>query len=270
MMRALVRSALTPVRATPDVRAELVSEELLGSGLAVLERSDEWVRVRGEDNYEGWVHAGGLILRTAREAEAWWDDVGGRPAFVLDAVIADESGRTIVRLPWGARVAMQGARIHLPDGRVGRVAEGRVVEWEELGKQFIQSGAAVISTAEEWMGVPYIWGGRTRWGADCSGLVQSVYRLHGFLLPRDSQQQVEIGEPIDLEGGFADVCPGDLLFFRGSKSPRITHVALSLGGSAILHAAESNGEVMPDDLAGDSEIERSLAGRVVEVRRIFS
>ena len=269
-MRALVRAALTPVRATPDVRAELVSEELLGSGLVVLERKDGWVRIRGEDNYEGWVHSGGLILRTAEAAEAWWDDVGGRPAFVLDAVVADESRRTIVRLPWGARVAVEGTRVHLPDGRAGHISEGRVVIWQELGAEFPQSVTAVVGTAREWLGVPYVWGSRTRWGADCSGFVQSVYRLHGFLLPRDSHQQVEIGEPIEHEEGYAEFCPGDLLFFRGSKSPRISHVALSLGGSAILHAAESNGEVMPDDLDGDSELERSLAGRLVGVRRIFS
>jgi hypothetical protein len=266
----LVRAALTPVRAEPDVRAELVSEEFLGSALAVLERRGDWLRIRGEDKYEGWSHKGGLILRSLEAAEAWWDDVGGRPAVALDAVVGDEAGRAVVRLPWGARVAVRGEGIHLPDGRAGRIVEGRLIEWRELGEQFPRSAAAVVSTAREWMGVPYVWGGRTRWGADCSGFVQSVYRLHGFLLPRDSYQQVEIGEPIEPESGYAGVCPGDLLFFKGSKSPRITHVALSLGGSAILHAAESNGEVMADDLVGDSNLERSLADRVVGIRRIFS
>ncbi len=269
-MHALVRAALTPVRAEPDVRAEQVSQELLGAGLKVLERRAEWTLIRGEDDYEGWVHLGGLILCNAQHAEAWWDDLGGRPAVVLDGIVSDESGRALVRLPWGARVASDGHTIRLPDGRTGRISEGRVVNWSELGDLFPQSGSAVVDTAREWLGVPYVWGGRTRWGADCSGFVQSVYRLHGFLLPRDTYQQIEIGEPIELDAAFTSARRGDLFFFHGSKSQRVAHVALSLGGSAILHAAESNGETTENDLAGSSDLERSLARRLVGVRRLFA
>jgi len=268
-VHAIVRTALAPVRSKPENSAEQISEETLGSVLAVIERAEEWALCRGEDGYEGWVNSGGLILRESREAEVWWDDAGGTPALSLDAVVADDAGRQIVRLPWGARIALRKSDACLPDGRRGRLAEGRWVAWEELGAAYPQEGSAVVATALEWTGVPYVWGGRTRWGADCSGLVQAVYRLHGFVLPRDSHQQAEIGEPIDAGSKYEGIDPGDLLYFRGRESPKVVHVALSLGGSAILHAAEPNGFVKEDDLRGDSELEVSLAKRLVGVRRLF-
>jgi len=268
-VHAIVRTALAPVRSQPENKAEQTSEEPLGSVLAVIDQAEEWAFCRGEDGYEGWVNKGGLILRESEEAEAWWDDVGGTPALLLDAVVADDAGRQIVRLPWGARIAVDQSVAHLPDGRSGRLTEGRWVGWEELSAAYPQEGAAVTATAEEWMGVPYVWGGRTRWGADCSGFVQAVYRVHGFLLPRDSYQQAEIGEPIDAGSKYEGIEPGDLLYFRGRESAKVVHVAFSLGGSAILHAAEANGSVKEDDLRGDSELEESLSKRVVSVKRLF-
>ncbi len=269
-MKAIVRVALAPVRSGPNVRAELVSQELLGAVLDVTEERGEWARCRGEDGYEGWLHQGGLAIRDADEVEAWWDDAGGRPAVSLDATLEDAKGHRFIRLPWGARIAVDGETAHLPDGRRGRLVEGRWVLWEEVASHFRQEGEAVEATAAEWYGVPYVWGGRTRWGADCSGFVQAVYRVHGFLLPRDSHQQAEVGEPIDPGESYRALRPGDLLYFHGRESERVTHVALSLGASRILHAAEANGEIKADDLSGSSGLERSLAIRLSGVRRLFA
>lgn len=266
---AVVRAALTPVRAAPQNQAERISEELMGGVSKVLERQGEWVYCRGEDGYEGWVHAGSLLIRRTEEAEAWWDEFGGEPGVVLDATLSDDDGRALARLPWGARLARVGSSLRLPDGRAAQLGEGRWVAWSELGSRFPQQGEAIVATAREWRGAPYVWGGRTRWGTDCSGYVQSVYRLHGFVLPRDSHQQAEVGEPIEPAGDWAKLQPGDLLFFRGRESSRVVHVALSLGGPAITHAAQENGCVATDDLNGGSELERSLAAGLVGVRRLF-
>lgn len=268
---AVVKTPLAPVRAEPSVRAERVSEELLGAVLAVRDSHDDWALVRGEDDYEGWVHSGGLILCDAAQAEAWWDASGGRPGLALDLELSDEEGRPLVRLPWGARVAIKGDRVHLPDDRFGRVSAGDWSLWEDpAGERFPRDGAAVAATARGWAGVPYIWGGRTRWGADCSGMVQMLYRTHGIMLPRDSYQQAEVGPAVEPGDGLDAVEPGDLLFFRARSSERIVHVALSLGGSRIIHAAEPNGFVKEDDLRGGSELQRSLAGRIMAVRRLFA
>lgn len=266
---ALVRVALAAVRAAPDVRAEQVSQETLGAVLEVLERTEGWARVRGEDGYEGWMSVGGLAPCDAAAARAWREGSGGRPAVVLDATVVDDEGRVVVRLPWGARVAIDGPTARLPGGRTGRLADGEWVLEEELAVRFPPSGTAVLATARAWMGVPYLWGGRTRWGADCSGFAAAVYRLHGVRLPRDSHQQAKSGEPVSAGAGFAEVRAGDLLFFRAERSERIVHAAFSMGGPAILHAAQRNGCVAEDSLAGESELERSLAARLVAVRRML-
>ena len=118
------------------------------------------------------------------------------------------------------------------------------------------------------MGVPYLWGGRTRWGADCSVFVQAVYRLHGFSLPRDSYQQVEYGEAVEIGGEFEGLRPGDLVFFKAADSDRIVHVAFSVGESTIVHAALQNG-VIQEDVLGVSRLGSELLGRVAAVRRFW-
>ncbi len=89
------------------------------------------------------------------------------------------------------------------------------------------------------------------------------------MLPRDSHQQAEVGEPIDPDADLESARPGDLLFFHARDSERVVHVALSLGGPDIIHAAEPNGFVREDDLKGSSELEESLAKRLIGIRRHF-
>ncbi len=269
-MHAIVRVGLVPVRAKPSVRAEQVSQEVLGAVLEILERQDEWARVRGEDGYEGWVGVGGLIGCDAERAAAWRADPSGDLAVSLDAVVENGDGGVLTRLPWGARVRVDGALATLPDGTSGRLIEGRWLLADEVAKRFPREASATVKTAREWMGVPYVWGGRTLWGADCSGLVQAIYLLHGFALPRDSYQQARVGEPLEPGRDFATLEPGDLIFFRAEDSEHIVHVAISLGASGIVHAVEVNGCVAVNDLAGDSGLERALLRRVVGARRLRS
>ena len=117
------------------------------------------------------------------------------------------------------------------DGRVGyakarwleRVPTARRIARENLGE-----------TGRRFLGVPYVWGGKTAKGFDCSGLVQHVFRLHGILLPRDSDQQSRFGQKKKL-GDIDALSTGDLLFF-GKSDTQITHVALYLTNGLFLHA----------------------------------
>ena len=126
-----------------------------------------------------------------------------------------------------------------------------------------------MDSAVEWVGTPYLWGGITKWGADCSGFVQSVCGLHGLDLPRDSDQQEKIGERVDASNDLAPLTAGDLLYFA-ETGDRVSHVAISLGGSHIVHSALGNGGVQRNDLLGDSAYERDLRKLLVSVRRVIS
>lgn len=171
-------------------------------------------------------------------------------------------------MPWGARLVRDSpGRLRLPDGRRGALGTGEVLALDRLPDRFPPRGESVARTARRWLGTPYLWGGVTPAGADCSGLVQSVLRMHGIAVPRDADLQARVGTPIDPGKDFHDVQPGDLLFFA-ERPDRITHVAISLAGPHIIHSALTNGGVDVNDLSGDLEAEQRLRTLFVEARRL--
>jgi gamma-D-glutamyl-L-lysine dipeptidyl-peptidase len=268
----LVRVSWVPVRAEPSHRAEIVTQGLCGEVFVPLEEGDGWLRVRGPDGYEGWCGAGGLLGVGEGAAAAWVEEAD---LYSLGVGLTGPSEPAAAvrawprHLPWGARVAPAPAgRVRLPDARVAVPEDpSGLADPASLRRRFPAGGPEVVRTAATWAGAPYLWGGRTRQGADCSGFVQAVYAAHGVGLPRDSGDQLEAGP--EIERAAADPGerrPGDLLFFGASRS-EVTHVALSLGGTGILHAAAANGGVAADDLNALPEPLAHLAARLVGATR---
>lgn len=264
---ALVRSSVAQVYSRHTLNSTLITQYPLGARLTLLDRNGLFWRVRGEDGHVGWTHAGYLVRGEPEWALAWERAEGGDPAVSIGARLEDEEG-TVARLPWGARVIQQaGGRILLPHGGAGRLVEGEVVPVDRLRDRFPHRGDSVIRTAQRWRGAPYLWGGITPHGVDCSGLAQSVYWIHGIALPRDSDLQRDVGEEIEAGTDWSGLRPGDLVFFAEKR--RVNHVALSLGGSRIIHASVTNGGVAVDDLRGDGDLERHLSDVYVGSRRLL-
>ena len=117
MFDGVVRAAVAPLYARPDVLSPQISQLVLGSPIAVLERTGAWLRVHGEDGYAGWVHAGYVHALSGASPDP-------QAAFSLGAELHDCGGRLLARLPWGARVSRNGAGYRLPDGRHGFLAAG--------------------------------------------------------------------------------------------------------------------------------------------------
>ena len=265
----LVRSAVAPFLASPLVSAAILTQAVGGQRVGVLRRTGRWLLCRADDGYLGWVHQG--YLHRCREVEAteWEVGSGGELCFSLGASVRDARGRVLARLPWGARVVREeGGVVRLPDDSRGMV-EGEIVAMTELATRFPADGAAVVETATGWIAAPYLWGGVTPSGVDCSGLAQAVYRAHGVLLPRDSDLQSKFGEPLEAMEDFAGLLPGDLLFFAEGLHP-VSHVAISRGGSRIVHASLGNGGVGCNDLLGESDFEMELRGLFVAARRVLT
>lgn len=264
---ALVRTAAAPMLAGPMISETPLSQVVLGQRLHVLREHGRWLQVRSRDGYLGWVHRGYVRRVDETDARGW--ELGNEAPlhYSLGAQVRDESGNVFARLPWGARVAMRDSIAFLPDGTSGR-PEGELVPLTEMTRRFPSDGESVVETARSWIGAPYLWGGITPAGTDCSGLVQTIFRAHGYELPRDSDQQAEEGEAIEAADDFSNLEPGDLLFFA-EDGARISHIAISRGGSKIIHSALGNGGVRMNDLMGRRGEEQELRSLFVRARRII-
>lgn len=268
-VHVLVRAAIAPVYGDPALPAPQTSQAVLGTRLDLLNRMGDWCRVRLEDGYIGWVHKGYLQFGDEDWAYAWERATRGEPAVSLGAELLDDAGRVFARLPWGARcVRFTQEQYELPDGRRGMIGGGEVVAVDRINDRFPARGDSVSRTARRWIGAPYLWGGVTTGGVDCSGLVQAVFWLHGVALPRDSDQQSLMGDVIDPGHDFNDLNPGDLVFFS-ETSARVSHVAISLGGPHIVHGGLSNGGVDLNNLAGELEYEIKLRSAFTRAQRVL-
>lgn len=273
---AIVRTALTPARESPSHRSERVTDWVLGEVLAVEEREGDWVRAAGPDGYGAWAPSAPLLPATRAAAEGW-----ASAATFYSTGVGLQGAAPLARLPWGARVARDQRSFVVPGGEtVVPDDPARLVEpgpWPRPADGPASApvpptgeppGLRVARAALDWLDVPYVWGGRTELGVDCSGFVQSLVALYGVRLPRDSADQRDAGPEIAVrpphgspdEGGPE---PGDLLFFA-PEGKGITHVALVLEGGKIVHAAASNGRVAVDRLDGAPEDRTPLARRLAD------
>lgn len=249
MKTVIVGAAIAPLQAQPSAGSEQVSQRLAGHRLTVLEEREPWLRVRGADEYEGWVHRGYLSADGSRRYEQRRTSLG--------CIVRDPRGWSCP-LPLGALV---------PDD--ARLESGEVIPGEDIARRFPRAADAITRSAVSlFTGTPYQWGGITPWGADCSGLVQTIFGLHGIALQRDASQQAAAGVAIDLAPDALSAA--DLLFFSDRPDRRITHVAISLGGPRLVHLALGRGGYRVEDLAdeGDSYV-RALLGRYLFARRVL-
>jgi len=240
----------------PDVRTTQVSQLLRGHAAEVVARQGLWLRVKGGDQYEGWIHQG-YVASIADDGEpliTGWDDP--RP-LSLGCTVRDESGATR-KLPLGALITDGEAR-----------TAGLAMSLAERRRTFPGTGDAITASGQTYFeGTSYEWGGVTPWGADCSGFVQASFALHGVHLPRDAWMQAQTGEA--LENDLSALRAGDLLFFSDDPEARISHVAMSLGGSRVVHQALGRGGHAVDDLESDEEYTTLLRGRLRCARRVLS
>jgi hypothetical protein len=248
-----IKSPIAPVLHEPRPQATQETQILFGHCANILETRDKWLRVKGADGYEGWLNEGFTEPCDGDSAVDWgWDTRG---ELSLGCSMRDDRGVTI-DLPLGAILSS------------GKCVNGRSMNLDKRREIFPSDANAVVAAATGfYQGTYYQWGGITPWGADCSGMVQTVYALHGVKLLRDAWQQATQG--VLIEGGLGDLRPADLLFFSDREDGHITHVAMAISAKQLVHLALGRGGHCLESLVNPDEYVTQLLKNFRFARRIL-
>ncbi len=243
----LVTVSVCNIRFTSSYDAEMVSQAMMGTPIKIFKQNGGWLLVQTPDMYLGWVDSDAIAVKSVEEHRLWrsserllYTDKTGDifSDRSMKKPISDIVAGCIVEI---AGTGSEGFDIRLPDGRSGFIPAGRAFRLEELSANELLTQENLVSSAESFMGIPYLWGGTSSKGFDCSGFVKTVYYLNGVILDRDASQQFQNGIRIRARReSFPDsLRTGDLMFFGSSSRgrPRATHVGMYIGNGEFIHCS---------------------------------
>jgi hypothetical protein len=216
MQYGITHLSIVPLRSEPSDPSELVSQVLYGERFKVLEQRKKWSKIRLEfDNYEGWIDNKQYV----EILEETYKDLNTKSLIVssdlIEHVINENNQFNVI--PLGS--TLNGLTL------LNHRYEGEILEG-------IQPKTNLINTAFMYLNSPYLWGGKTPFGIDCSGLTQMVYKLNGYKIFRDASQQATQGEALSF---IEESEPGDLAFFDNNEG-NIIHVGIIMKDNYIIHA----------------------------------
>ncbi|MDR1951152.1 MAG: C40 family peptidase [Bacteroidales bacterium] len=234
MTHAICLLSVVPVRETISHRSEMVTQLLFGELCLIDDQYQEWYKIRVQyDNYEGWVEKKQLHLID----EKTYTQILNQPVKTYVNALAAFVRSEECEIP-----VLIGSS--LPFFEDGKFKIGDEV-WTFNGGEDYQCSRQTPERLGFWalkyVRSPYLWGGRSPFGIDCSGLTQNVFRMCGYTLPRDAAQQAELGQVVNF---VEEAKAGDLLFFDNSEG-KIIHVGIFIGSNQIIHAC---GEVRIDKI----------------------
>ena len=231
---------IIPVRAEPSEKSEMCTQLLFGESYEVLEEFKTWINIKsGFDNYEGWIDKKMYFPLTY---EIYIELNHLEPVMNQEIVEVFENREYLFPI-----LILPGSTLFYNDDSKTIIAGSKSFYFKNNASLLKNNNTfSLLNTAYKYMNAPYLWGGRTPFGIDCSGFTQIVYKINGINLPRDASQQVEIGDTIDF---IEEVKTGDLAFFDDDEG-NIVHVGIILEDNKIIHAS---GKVRIDQLERHSK-----------------
>jgi cell wall-associated NlpC family hydrolase len=236
----IVSNSVGNIRGTGKHSAELVTQTLLGTVVNIWEKEGSWYLVQTPDKYLGWIDGGAIHKVSKEEADAWKSAPKAlfQSFWGFSYAEANTEAQTVSDLVFGNLLKIKGEKdqffqVQYPDGRLAFVPQNDLKSFADWQKNTKANSEQLTKAGKKMMGVPYLWGGTSTKGMDCSGFTKTCYLMNGLLLPRDASQQALIGDKIDTSQGFGTLKVGDLLFFGTEK---VVHVAMWIGQGQFLHA----------------------------------
>lgn len=258
MNYAFIAYPAAPIRRKAKHSSEMVSQLLFGEAVEILKsKGDLWVKIRSlHDEYEGWVT--NSLLEPAEEKEAC-----SKVEYVTTELLSVINiGERKINVPAGSSLPgfnLQPGEQKEGKGKLGGLEysfSGTVLKRDEHGS----NTDLLKKLAMSWLNAPYLWGGRTPLGVDCSGFVQVIFKQLGFDLPRDAWQQAQEGEPVEK---FSQSKAGDLVFFNNKED--IVHTGILLGDGTMIH---SSGKVKIDAINKKGVTDTVTGKRILSLRAI--
>lgn len=275
---AVVNVSVANLRTTPSHPSELATQAIFGTPVLVLKKENDWYLIQTPDKYIAWVDAPAITFLNKAEFENWQNSSKIIATVTYGIIYTSDSINSLPVSDFIAGNIFQlkedyfsndFIKIVLPDKRQGFVKKS---EFEILdifiSEHNIVSSEKLINTAKQFIGIPYLWGGTSIKGLDCSGFTKTVFFLNGLIIPRDASQQVLAGDKVEIDEQYSKLKPGDLLFFgskRADNSDRITHVGMYLGNGSFIH---ESGCVKIESLhKSDDNYNAFRASSLLQVRR---
>ncbi len=240
-------------RYSPSHSAEMATQAILGTPVKILKKDQGYYFVRTPDNYLSYSETAGITAMNKAEFEAWqsadkvvYTDVYGH-AFSE----ASEMSTPVSDLVSGNILQVLGQssgfyKVSFPDKRIAYIPVIKAQSFAQWEKRPNPDAEQILKSARSMLGIPYLWGGTSTKGVDCSGFTKTSFFLNGIVLPRDASQQALVGEKVDIyEADTVNIAKclrnlksGDLLFFAGDKKTmRVTHTALYIGNGQFIQSA---------------------------------
>ncbi|MEI7596836.1 MAG: C40 family peptidase [Bacteroidota bacterium] len=224
-MFGIASFSIIPIKKEPSHRSETVNQLLFNDLVKVIDKIDEWIYIESiDDKYVGWCQEV-LIMPLNDEEFVSQSKINKKFNPFPSIIIEDVNSKDKINLPFGCSLSIENQYVILNNRKFNLEIE--------LYKPNSNLSESIVECALIYLNTPYLWGGKTVFGTDCSGFSQTVFRMNGIQLPRDAYQQAEIGTTIDF---IEEAKAGDLAFFDNLEG-KITHVGIMLSSETIIHAS---------------------------------
>tara|TARA_B100000809_G_C15079768_1_gene509219 strand:+ start:425 stop:1612 length:1188 start_codon:yes stop_codon:yes gene_type:complete len=247
---AVARNSVINIRSNPKHSAELGTQGLLGMSLKVLDKKGDFYRIQTPDNYISWVDKGGITKMNKEVFDSW--NASKKIIFTKNFgyvyINASENSQIVSDITLGGLLQYisednQFYKVKYPDNRIGFIKKEAGIIYNSWLQNLVSSKENIEMIAKKMDGFPYLWGGTSSKGMDCSGFTKMVYLMNGLIIPRDASQQINAGKTVDIDLTFNSLEKGDLLFFGRAATPdkkqRVQHVGIWLGNDKMefIHAS---------------------------------